>query len=178
MRVVLTIYPCRDYGQFSDATRLFFSTSPLFMDIPILCCGSIFWCMSTDFSTTSLFMDTPISWCGSIFWCKSTVFFLRHNSQVTFWYESAFNEKPTCCVLISNQRQIFLNRVSHEWLGNRIIVRTLCRKNFMSLDEKSTVIFPDRNCLESFILITTEFHPLDPKWSGAMHVQGKLYWFA
>ena len=65
--------------------------------------------------------------------------------QVTFWYESAFNWKPTFYVLISNQCQI--EPCSRKWLGNQTTVLTLSCKKFVSLDERSTDIF-----MISFIL--------------------------
>ena len=55
-----------------------------------------------------------------------------------------------------------LERCSREWLDNRTTVLMLSRKNFMSLDGRSTVIFYDLVYLENFVLITRGFHPLDP----------------
>ena len=50
-----------------------------------------------------------------------------------------------------------------EWFGSRRTVLMLSCKNFMTLDERSTVIFHDLVYLENFVSITWGFHPLDPQ---------------
>ena len=100
----------------------------LFMDIPVSWCGSIFWCKSTGFCLLrhhSWMYPYPDA--GRFSDASQLIFLLHHHSWIYPYHDASqqkcllhhFGQKPTCYVLISNQKWTVRNCVPmNEWRDN------------------------------------------------------------